>query len=104
MDTPDLRRLFSACDANKSGRIEYGDFINVCRELSVPAGEVRGLFNKFDLDGDGSINYSDFCSSFHEVSETFNLASLGSSPQPQASAWQEFENTLDGDVAFYLGR
>ncbi|KAG9273279.1 ras and EF-hand domain-containing protein-like isoform X2 [Astyanax mexicanus] len=104
MDTADLRRLFSACDGNKSGRIEYEDFIRVCRELSVPAGDVRTLFSKFDVDGDGCINYSDFCSSFNEVSETLNLASLGSSGQCQASAWAEFENTLDGDVAYYLGR
>ncbi|KAI4905285.1 hypothetical protein NFI96_022706 [Prochilodus magdalenae] len=104
MDTPDLRRLFSACDGNKSGRIEYEDFISVCRELNVPAGDIRSLFNKFDVDGDGFINYSDFCSSFHEVSETLNLASLGTSGQSQASVWDEFENTMDGDVAYYLGR
>ncbi|XP_036417520.1 ras and EF-hand domain-containing protein [Colossoma macropomum] len=104
MDAPDLRRLFSACDGNKSGRIEYEDFISVCRELNVQAADVRTLFNKFDVDGDGCINYSDFCLSFSEVSETLNLASLGSSGQSQASAWDEFENTLDGDVAYYLGR
>ncbi|XP_017566581.1 ras and EF-hand domain-containing protein isoform X2 [Pygocentrus nattereri] len=104
MDTPDLRRLFSACDGNKSGRIEYEDFISVCRELNVQAGDVRALFNKFDVDGDGCINYNDFCLSFNQVSETLNLASLGSSGQSQTSAWDEFENTLDGDVAFYLGR
>ncbi|XP_052008138.1 ras and EF-hand domain-containing protein-like [Xyrauchen texanus] len=104
MDQADLRRLFAACDGNSSGRIEYVDFINVCRELNVPADEIRTLFNKFDLDGDGSINFNDFSSSFQEVSEALNLALLGSSLQNQRSAWDEFENTLDGDVAFYLGR
>uniref|UniRef100_A0A4W4GID9 EF-hand domain-containing protein n=1 Tax=Electrophorus electricus TaxID=8005 RepID=A0A4W4GID9_ELEEL len=104
MDTPDLRRLFSACDGNKSGRIEYEDFTTVCRELNVPAGEIRTLFSKFDVDGDGCINYSDFCSSFHEASETLNLASLGHSCQSHGNAWDEFENTMDGDVAYYLGR
>ncbi|XP_072551494.1 ras and EF-hand domain-containing protein isoform X2 [Salminus brasiliensis] len=104
MDTSDLRRLFFACDGNKSGRIEYEDFVSVCRELNVPAGDVRTLFSKFDVDGDGCINYNDFCSSFHEVSEILNLASLGNSGQCQASAWEEFENTMDGDVAYYLGR
>ncbi|XP_066540356.1 ras and EF-hand domain-containing protein [Hoplias malabaricus] len=104
MDSPDLRRLFSACDGNRSGRVEYEDFVGVCRELNVSAADVRTLFNRFDVDGDGSISYSDFCSSFSEVSETLNLASLGSGAQSHASAWDEFENTLDGDVAFYLGR
>ncbi|XP_076847234.1 ras and EF-hand domain-containing protein isoform X2 [Brachyhypopomus gauderio] len=104
MDTPDLRRLFSACDGNRSGRIEYEDFTTVCRDLNVPVGEIRTLFNKFDVDGDGCINYSDFCSSFNEVSETLNLALLGQSGQSYGSAWDEFENTLDGDVAYYLGR
>ncbi|ROL43215.1 Ras and EF-hand domain-containing protein [Anabarilius grahami] len=104
MNQTDLRRLFAACDGNKSGRVEYEDFTNVCRELNVPADEIRTLFNKFDLDGDGYINFNDFSSSFQEVSEALNLASLGNGLQSQRSAWDEFENTLDGDVAFYLGR
>ncbi|KAG1944796.1 ras and EF-hand domain-containing protein isoform X2 [Pimephales promelas] len=104
MNQTDLRRLFAACDGNKSGRVEYEDFTNVCRELNVPADEIRTLFNKFDLDGDGYINFNDFSSSFHEVSEALNLALLGNSLQSQRSAWDEFENALDGDVAFYLGR
>lgn len=104
MNQTDLRRLFAACDGNKSGRVEYEDFTNVCRELNVPVDEIRTLFNKFDLDGDGYINFNDFSSSFQEVSEALNLASLGNGLQSQRSAWDEFENTLDGDVAFYLGR
>ncbi|XP_016344165.1 ras and EF-hand domain-containing protein-like isoform X2 [Sinocyclocheilus anshuiensis] len=104
MNQADLRRLFAACDGNKSGRVEYEDFTSVCRELNVPADEIRTLFNKFDLDGDGYINFNDFSASFQEVSEALNLALLGNSLQIQRSAWDEFENTLDGDVAFYLGR
>ncbi|XP_062860710.1 ras and EF-hand domain-containing protein [Trichomycterus rosablanca] len=104
MDTPDLRRLFSACDGNKSGRIEYEDFTTVCRELNVPSSEMRTLFKKFDVDGDGCINYNDFCLSFHEVSETINFSSLCHYSQSRTSVWDEFENTLDGDVAYYLGR
>ncbi|XP_028814385.1 ras and EF-hand domain-containing protein isoform X2 [Denticeps clupeoides] len=100
-ETPDLRRLFSACDVNRSGRIEFEDFSAVCRDLGVPAGDVGSLFRRFDGDADGSINFSDFSSRFHEVSETLDLASLGGS---QRDAWQEFENTMDGDVAFYLPR
>ncbi|XP_016088534.1 ras and EF-hand domain-containing protein-like [Sinocyclocheilus grahami] len=104
MNQADLRRLFAACDGNKSGRVEYEDFTSVCRELNVPADEIRTLFNKFDLDGDGYINFNDFSSSFQEVSEALNLALLGNRLQSQRSAWDGFENTFDGDVAFYLGR
>uniref|UniRef100_A0A8C2FEB4 EF-hand domain-containing protein n=1 Tax=Cyprinus carpio TaxID=7962 RepID=A0A8C2FEB4_CYPCA len=104
MNQTDLRRLFAVCDGDKSGRVEYEDFTSVCRELNVPADEIRTLFNKFDLDGDGFINFNDFSSSFQEVSEALNLALLGNSLQVQRSAWDEFENALDGDVAFYLGR
>lgn len=104
MDTPDVRRLFSACDANKSGRIEYEDFTLVCRELHVPSSEMRTLFQKFDVDGDGCINYNDFCLNFHEVSEMTDFSSLQSHSHSRTSAWEEFENTLDGDVAYYLGR
>uniref|UniRef100_A0A673GVT5 Ras and EF-hand domain-containing protein-like n=2 Tax=Sinocyclocheilus rhinocerous TaxID=307959 RepID=A0A673GVT5_9TELE len=102
MNQADLRRLFAACDGNKSGRVEYEDFTIVCRELNVPADEIRTLFNKFDLDGDGYINFNDFSSSFHEVSEALNLALLGNSLQSQRSAWDEFENALDGDVTLKL--
>ena len=104
MNKPELRRLFSACDVNRSGRIELEDFSVVCRELNVPTEDITTLFNKFDVDADGSINYSDFSSRFHEVSETLNLASLEDSLQSQVSPWDEFENSLDGDVVYFLGR
>ncbi|TRY99175.1 hypothetical protein DNTS_027633 [Danionella cerebrum] len=104
MDHADLRRLFVACDGNQSGRVEYEDFTHVCQELGVPNDEIRTLFNKFDLDRDGFINFKDFSSSFQEVSETLNLASLGNRLGTQRSTWDEFEITLDGDVALYLGR
>ncbi|XP_026086683.1 ras and EF-hand domain-containing protein-like isoform X2 [Carassius auratus] len=104
MNHSDLRRLFAVYDGNKLGRVKYEDFTSVCQELNVPADEIRTLFNKFDLDGDGYINFSDFSSSFQEVSEALNLTSLGNSLQIHRSGWEEFENKLDGDVAFYLGR
>ncbi|XP_052388305.1 ras and EF-hand domain-containing protein-like isoform X2 [Carassius gibelio] len=104
MNHSDLQRLFAVYDGNKLGRVKYEDFTSVCQELNVPADEIRTLFNKFDLDGDGYINFSDFSSSFQEVSEALNLTLLGNSLQIHRSAWEEFENKLDGDVAFYLGR
>uniref|UniRef100_A0A3B3QBH9 RAS and EF-hand domain containing 2 n=1 Tax=Paramormyrops kingsleyae TaxID=1676925 RepID=A0A3B3QBH9_9TELE len=100
MDVAALQRLFSTCDINKSGRIEYEDFTVVCKELSVPNAEISALFKKFDVDGDGYINFGDFSSRYNEVSETLDIASLG---QPTRSAWEEFEEKLDGGIV-YLGR
>ncbi|XP_023180914.1 ras and EF-hand domain-containing protein-like isoform X4 [Xiphophorus maculatus] len=88
-----LRRLFSACDVNKSGRIEYEDFTVVCRELSVPNTEVQTLFDKFGACEDGYIDYSRFSSRFQEVSETLNLASFGAGAAP--TPWEEFVARID---------
>lgn len=100
---PDLRRLFSACDVNKSGRIEYEDFATVCRELSVQTSQVALLFNKFDMDRDGCIDYTDFLTRFHEVSETLDLASFDGASHSHRIAWEEFEERL-GDKVHYLNR
>ncbi|XP_043981008.1 ras and EF-hand domain-containing protein isoform X2 [Gambusia affinis] len=93
MSRPSLRRLFSACDVNKSGRIEYEDFTVVCRELSVPNTEVQTLFDKFGACEDGYIDYSRFSSRFQEVSETLNLASFGAGAAP--TPWEEFVARID---------
>ncbi|MGH0171177.1 UNVERIFIED_CONTAM: hypothetical protein FKN15_060601 [Acipenser sinensis] len=98
---PDLRRLFSACDVNKSGRIEYEDFATVCRELSVQTSQVALLFNKFDMDRDGCIDFTDFSTRFHEVSETLDLASFDGASHSHRIAWEEFEERL-GDKVHYL--
>ncbi|KAK2842249.1 hypothetical protein Q5P01_012449 [Channa striata] len=98
MDRPSLRRLFSACDVNRSGKIEYEDFTAVCRELNVPDSEIQTLFDKFDADEDGYIDYSKFLSRFQEVSETLDLASFGagSSPNP-GCPWEEFVGRVDAE-------
>lgn len=88
-----LRRLFSACDVNKSGRIEYEDFTAVCRELGVPETEVQTLFMKFGADEDGYIDYYRFSSRFQEVSETLNLASFGAGATQ--TPWEEFVDRID---------
>ncbi|XP_007566462.1 ras and EF-hand domain-containing protein isoform X3 [Poecilia formosa] len=93
MNPSSLRRLFSACDVNKSGRIEYEDFTVVCRELSVPNAEVQTLFDKFGACEDGYIDYSRFSSRFQEVSETLNLASFGSGAT--STPWEEFVDRID---------
>ncbi|CAL8355790.1 unnamed protein product [Lota lota] len=96
MDAPSLQRLFSACDVNKSGDIEYEDFTVVCRELHVPENEIKSLFNKFDADRDGYINYMNFSSKFQEVSETLDLSSFGAAEPPgQACPWDEFLDRND---------
>lgn len=99
MEHTNLRRLFSACDVNKSGKIEYEDFTVVCRELNVPETDIRALFDKFDADEDGYIDFSKFSSSFQEVSETLDLASFsgGGSPPNQAYHWEEFVGGIDAD-------
>lgn len=101
MDRPNLRRLFSACDINKSGMIEYEDFTVVCRELNVPDYEIQALFTKFGADADGCINYNSFSSRFQEVSETLNLAAFGESVQVQSCPWDEFQSTME-DVGVVL--
>ncbi|XP_064807894.1 ras and EF-hand domain-containing protein-like [Oncorhynchus masou masou] len=104
MDKPSLQRLFSACDINKSGVIEYEDFTVVCRELNVPEDEIKTLFNKFGASEDGCINYSNFSSRFQEVSETLDLASFGASPQSQGSPWEEFQSRMDDANGLLSGR
>ncbi|XP_038124647.1 ras and EF-hand domain-containing protein isoform X2 [Cyprinodon tularosa] len=88
-----LRRLFSACDVNKSGRIEYEDFTAVCRELGVPETEFQTLFMKFGADEVGYIDYCQFSSRFQEVSETLNLASFGAGATQ--TPWEEFVDRID---------
>ncbi|XP_068459591.1 ras and EF-hand domain-containing protein [Clinocottus analis] len=98
MDPPSLRRLFSACDVNKSGKIEYDDFTVVCRELNVSETEVKTLFDKFDADADGCIDYSRFSSRFQEVSETLDFASFGAgSSRNHGGPWDEFEGRIDAE-------
>ncbi|XP_072241906.1 ras and EF-hand domain-containing protein isoform X2 [Leuresthes tenuis] len=95
MERPSLQRLFSACDVNKSGKIEYEDFTLVCRELSVPETEIRTLFDKFGAHNDGFIDYNKFSSSFQEVSETLDLAAF-SAGTPK-TPWEEFVDRVDAE-------
>ncbi|XP_041030942.1 ras and EF-hand domain-containing protein isoform X1 [Carcharodon carcharias] len=93
MTRPDLRRLFSACDLNRSGLIEFEDFSSVCRELGVSRPQVAPLFHTLDVDSDGSISFNDFAAGFEEVSAVLDLSSFGSDgSQAQKLAWEEFED------------
>ncbi|KAM6925695.1 ras and EF-hand domain-containing protein [Lycodopsis pacificus] len=98
MARPSLRRLFSACDVNKSGKIEYDDFTVVCRELNVSETEIKTLFDKFDADEDGCIDFSMFSSRFQEVSETLDFASFGAGlSRNRGCPWEEFEGRIDAE-------
>uniref|UniRef100_H3DPJ0 RAS and EF-hand domain containing 2 n=1 Tax=Tetraodon nigroviridis TaxID=99883 RepID=H3DPJ0_TETNG len=102
-ERPDLRRLFSACDVNKSGKIEYEDFTAVCLELGVAEAHVKTLFDKFDADADGYIDYGNFSSRFREVSETLDLglglASLGTgSFQNRSCPWDVLADEREAEA------
>ncbi|XP_060933069.1 ras and EF-hand domain-containing protein [Limanda limanda] len=98
MDRPSLRRLFSACDANKTGKIELGDFAVVCRELNVPEAEIKALFDRFDADEDGYIDYSKFSSRFQEVSAALDGAGGGTgSSLGLGGSWEEFVGRMDSE-------
>lgn len=101
MDRPSLQRLFSTCDVNKSGKIEYEDFKVVCRELNVPEIDIKTLFDKLDAGGDGYIDYTTFSSKFQEVSETMDLAAFGAGSAPnQNRGWEEFSGRLAEESLF----
>ncbi|XP_068170286.1 ras and EF-hand domain-containing protein [Antennarius striatus] len=96
MARPSLRRLFSACDVDKSGKIEFEDFTVVCRELNVPENQIQILFDGFDIDKVGSIDYKKFSSRFREVSETLDPASLGAGSS-QNHRWEELAREVDAE-------
>lgn len=95
MNRLNLRRLYSACDVNNSGKIEYEDLTVVCRELSVPETEANTLFDKFGAREDGFIDYNKFSSRFQEVSETLDLASFGA--VMSQSRGEEFVDRIDAN-------
>ncbi|XP_029951606.1 ras and EF-hand domain-containing protein isoform X2 [Salarias fasciatus] len=97
MEPHRLRRLFSACDLNGSGRIEYEDFTAVCGELGVPETDTRALFDRFDAHKDGYIDFEAFASMFEEVSGTLDLAALGAgaAQTPCCGPGEEFVGRVD---------
>ncbi|CAN9499286.1 unnamed protein product [Ophioblennius macclurei] len=77
MEPQRLQGLFSACDLNRSGRIEFEDFTVLCSELGVPESDARTLFDQFDAHRDGYIDFEKFASIFQEVSGTLDLTAFG---------------------------
>ncbi|XP_017261737.1 ras and EF-hand domain-containing protein-like [Kryptolebias marmoratus] len=95
MNRVSLRRLFTACDVNRSGRIEYEDFAVVCGELGVPEPDAGVLFEKFGARRDGFIDFGRFSSRFQEVSETLDLAAFGAGTSQ--TPWEEFVDRIDAE-------
>nr|XP_033776643.1 ras and EF-hand domain-containing protein-like [Geotrypetes seraphini] len=91
----ELRRLFSACDAKGSGRVELSDFAALCRELGVKPGQVRALFERLDVDRDGAIDFADFSARFREVAQTLETAPSFPRARP---AWDALEERLGGEM------
>ncbi|XP_061750785.1 ras and EF-hand domain-containing protein [Nerophis ophidion] len=89
MEAANLQKLFSACDVNQSGKIEFEDFAEVCEELNVPEAEVRTLFGKFEADEEGCIDYSRFSCRFREVFQA--------SPAHAANTSMDFANRFDAE-------
>ncbi|XP_078253115.1 ras and EF-hand domain-containing protein homolog [Rhinoraja longicauda] len=94
-DEQRLCALFHACDLNKSGRIEYEEFVTVCLELQVGQPEIDTLFDKLDSNRDGCINFREFARGFQEVSEMINFEALSVEPD-----WDEFQQRLGEEARF----
>lgn len=86
MNVPALRKLLSACDINKSSRLDYEDISFELNELTIS-------LNKFDV-GQVDGNFPETC---NDESGDLNPRFAG---ETQRNAWEEFEETLD---ASYLG-
>ncbi|XP_006835013.1 PREDICTED: ras and EF-hand domain-containing protein-like [Chrysochloris asiatica] len=59
-----LRAVFSACDANRSGRLEREEFSALCSELRVRPAEAEAVFQRLDADRDGAITFQEFARGF----------------------------------------
>eukprot|EP01006_Ploeotia_vitrea_P023712 TRINITY_DN56295_c0_g1_i1.p1 TRINITY_DN56295_c0_g1~~TRINITY_DN56295_c0_g1_i1.p1 ORF type:complete len:292 (-),score=66.40 TRINITY_DN56295_c0_g1_i1:171-980(-) len=75
-------QLFKMFDKDKSGQIEYDEFIELLRymNLHVTKEKARKLFARADTDGDGAIAYNEFDAAVEIVEEQISggvLAMLG---------------------------
>lgn len=61
-ETADVKKLFDAFDADRSGRISINEVAGLLTRLGAPRGEaeVRALVAQVDSDGDGEISYAEF--------------------------------------------
>lgn len=94
-----LRSLFHTYDVDNSGRIERNEFLTICAELQVSAGEAERIFNRLDADGDGTVTLLEFISGFHD-----RYGELTESDGGDVSAgWENFKRKL-GEQAKFIPR
>ncbi|XP_048187746.1 ras and EF-hand domain-containing protein isoform X3 [Perognathus longimembris pacificus] len=59
-----LHSVFTACDANRSGRLEREEFGALCTELRVRPADAEAVFQRLDADRDGAITFQEFARGF----------------------------------------
>ncbi|KAM6943740.1 ras and EF-hand domain-containing protein [Lycodopsis pacificus] len=94
-----LRTLFTAYDADNSGRIERNEFLTICAELQVSAAEADRIFDRLDVDNDGTVTLLEFISGFHERYGE----DMESDGGEVSAAWENFEMRL-GEQAKFIPR
>lgn len=104
-----LRSVFSACDSNRSGRLEREEFSALCAELRVRPADAEAVFQRLDADRDGAITFQEFARGFRGSRRGGRRRNWGpreSSPaaadaglEPEDSA----EEGSDEDAAVALG-
>ncbi|XP_004591862.2 ras and EF-hand domain-containing protein [Ochotona princeps] len=104
-----LRSVFSACDSNRSGRLEREEFSALCAELRVRPADAEAVFQRLDADRDGAITFQEFARGFRGSRRGGRRRSWGpreSSPAT-ADAGLELEDSAeeesDEDTAVALG-
>mmetsp|Transcript_3436 Transcript_3436/g.5370 ORF Transcript_3436/g.5370 Transcript_3436/m.5370 type:complete len:866 (+) Transcript_3436:173-2770(+) len=65
----DLRTVFDAADADKSGAISVGELTNVMKSMDpdFPDEDIASLMKAMDLDEDGAVSFEEFARVFHDV-------------------------------------
>lgn len=98
-----LRKVFAACDANRSGRLEREEFSALCAELRVRPADAEAVFQRLDADRDGAITFQEFARGFRGARRGGRSPSAGSreaAARPEALRGQDGEeDESDGEAA-----
>ncbi|XP_037706666.1 ras and EF-hand domain-containing protein [Choloepus didactylus] len=82
-----LRWVFTACDANRSGRLEREEFSALCAELRVRPADAEAVFQRLDANRDGAIAFQEFARGFRGTHRRERRR--GGEPREAASAAAE---------------
>ncbi|XP_037706845.1 ras and EF-hand domain-containing protein-like isoform X2 [Choloepus didactylus] len=82
-----LRSVFTACDANRSGRLEREEFSALCAELRVRPADAEAVFQRLDANRDGAITFQEFARGFRGTHRRERRR--GEEPREPASAAAE---------------